>query len=487
MEARLAASSDPSIRELAGGLTDGGGLVGWKYLRTHVQAALIQVKTLPPEEAWTRALLIVEVARCGNIFKNATEGLAPNTLRLYERADRRLRETMSRAVPEWGDVITPNNLRTLIKGFQIEDAITQMDDAAELPTPPPRRQPQEGHFSKRTPRSQVGPIRRRKARSRKARPVSILPPIAEECADAKAAPSPSEGTKESELQVLQEVITTNVIEITNTARNTETIIEIPAPPRKYGEALVVTDYRAAGLRRHLDAISAAVGMPTKIYVANDLLGLNTSRDAIRRQLTASPAVKLVLLMGQTGELVRIAAREFGGSFAPQFVVADGLVPRLVAEKTRDLVGEVFVEFGTVVIVIGVPPVDIARHNAILRENEGIWNVPRSPKEVAEQAILNKGLNALTRLQGQDRALITIQHTLAYLNNKSYAGDPSPAFLKGFVYRPCYTTDGMVLSSTGLARLLKDIIISFKFTYKMNRIADFQNLWQSKRTTQHKSS
>ena len=231
-----------------------------------------------------------------------------------------------------------------------------------------------------------------------------------------------------------------------------------------GKMAFVIDDRGAGMEEgeFVQKMQETSDMEVEIVVADKLIEIGEWEEEVRRVMTP-PRPELLVIMAQSGDMLKYRVEQKGGKKYPQLGTKVGFNPTEYARKLESKVGVLRDRYPHVaIILIGSPVVNLELHNRTLRGQVGLKKDVVEDRE--EQKKLNNWMLEVRREQLSNPKILYWDLTTHFLDNRR-KGVPTEAFKEGRTYKPTALDKGYGFSKIGLDLFAKDIGKRVRLTEK----------------------
>ena len=232
-----------------------------------------------------------------------------------------------------------------------------------------------------------------------------------------------------------------------------------------GKMAFVIDDRGAGMEEgeFVQKMQETTDMEVEIVVADKLIEIGEWEEEVRRVMTP-PRPELLVIMAQSGDMLKYRVEQKGGKKYPQLGTKVGFNPTEYVRKLESKVGVLRDRYPHVaIILIGSPVVNLELHNRTLRGQVGLKkDVVGEDRE--EQKKLNNWMLEVRREQLSNPKILYWDLTTHFLDNRR-KGVPTEAFKEGRTYKPTALDKGYGFSKIGLDLFAKDIGKRVRLTEK----------------------
>ena len=232
-----------------------------------------------------------------------------------------------------------------------------------------------------------------------------------------------------------------------------------------GKMAFVIDDRGAGMEEgeFVQKMQETTDMEVEIVVADKLIEIGEWEEEVRRVMTP-PRPELLVIMAQSGDMLKYRVEQKGGKKYPQLGTKVGFNPTEYVRKLESKVGVLRDRYPHVaIILIGSPVVNLELHNRTLRGQVGLKkDVVGEDRE--EQKKLNNWMLEVRREQLSNPKILYWDLTTHFLDNRR-KGVPTEAFKEGRTYKPTALDKGYGFSKIGLDLFVKDIGKRVRLTEK----------------------
>ena len=248
-----------------------------------------------------------------------------------------------------------------------------------------------------------------------------------------------------------------------------------------GKMAFVIDDRGAGMEEgeFVQKMQETTDMEVEIVVADKLIEIGEWEEEVRRVMTP-PRPELLVIMAQSGDMLKYRVEQKGGKKYPQLGTKVGFNPTEYVRKLESKVGVLRDRYPHVaIILIGYPVVNLELHNKTLRGQVGLKkDVVGEDRE--EQKKLNNWMLEVRREQLSNPKILYWDLTTHFLDNRR-KGVPTEAFKEGRTYKPTALDKGYGFSKMGLDLFAKDIGKRVRLTEKGAARELWDRVWEQMET------
>ena len=248
-----------------------------------------------------------------------------------------------------------------------------------------------------------------------------------------------------------------------------------------GKMAFVIDDRGAGMEEgeFVQKMQETTDMEVEIVVADKLIEIGEWEEEVRRVMTP-PRPELLVIMAQSGDMLKYRVEQKGGKKYPQLGTKVGFNPTEYVRKLESKVGVLRDRYPHVaIILIGSPVVNLELHNRTLRGQMGLKkDVVGEDRE--EQKKLNNWMLEVRREQLSNPKILYWDLTTHFLDNRR-KGVPTEAFKEGRTYKPTALDKGYGFSKIGLDLFVKDIGKRVRLTEKGAARELWDRVWEQMET------